>query len=342
MSDPLESWREEKRSAYLYEALSQSEADPVARRLFSQLGREAEAQARLWAAKITGGEPPSPYRPDLRTLAVRLLIRKLGPRPILPMLAAMKIRGLSIFARSVPHPMPASVEEVGLRHAGSGSGGNLRAAVFGVNDGLVSNASLILGIAGATGDGRTIVLSGLAGLLAGAFSMAAGEYVSVRSQRELYEYQIGLEEEELKLYPREEAKELALIYEARGMERAQAEKLADALISDPSKALDALSREELGLNPQDLGSPLAAALFSFFSFAAGALLPLLPFLVGSGARALVGTVAVTAVSLFAVGMTLSLFTGRNALWGGLRMLGIGAFAGAATYSIGKALGVSAG
>lgn len=342
MSDATESWREEMRSAFLYRALAESEPDAAAKRLFAQLGHEAESQAQIWAAKAreTGGDVPSRYAPDLRTLAVRALVRRCGARPIKPMLAAMKIRGLSIFNHANPHPMPATVDEVGRRHATSGSGGNLRAAVFGVSDGLVSNTSLILGVAGATGDNHTIVLSGLAGLLAGAFSMAAGEYISVRSQRELYQYQIGLEAEELKLYPREEAKELALIYEARGMDRAQAEKLADTLIADPTKALDALSREELGLNPADLGSPVSAAVFSFFSFGGGALLPLLSFFIGTGSRALAGTIATAAVALFAIGMLLSLFTGRNAFWGGLRMLAMGALAGTATYTIGRCLGVS--
>ena len=185
------------------------------------------------------------------------------------------------------------------RHRGLKSGGNLRAAVFGVNDGLVSNASLIFGVAGATSDSKMILLSGVAGLLAGAFSMAAGEYVSVRSQREMYEYQIGLERDELGQYPEEEASELAMIYVARGIPEEEAKRMANVILVDPSRALDTLAREELGLNPDELGSPWGAARFSFFSFAAGALLPLLPFLWSAGARSLALSVGLTAASLFA-------------------------------------------
>jgi VIT1/CCC1 family predicted Fe2+/Mn2+ transporter len=231
---------------------------------------------------------------------------------------------------------------VGRRHRGAGQSGTLRAAVFGVNDGLVSNASLIMGVAGATLDAGVIVLSGAAGLLAGAFSMAAGEYVSMRSQREMFEYQIGLERAELDQYPEEEAAELALIFEHKGMSQAEAKEVADKLIADPDRALETLAREELGLNPDELGSPWGAAGFSFLSFATGAVLPLLPFLFLGPARALPVAIGLTATALFGVGATLSLFTGRNAWLGGLRMLGIGAAAGAGTYIIGKALGVTLG
>jgi VIT1/CCC1 family predicted Fe2+/Mn2+ transporter len=253
----------------------------------------------------------------------------------------MKVRGLSVYSHAAPgHPVPTTLEEVGKRHRGVSGGGNLRAAVFGINDGLVSNASLILGVAGASANSSVILLSGVAGLLAGAFSMAAGEYVSVRSQREMFEHQIGLERDELAQYPEEEAEELALIYAARGLSREDALKLAKAVISDPAQALDTLAREELGLNPEDLGSPWGVAIFSFLSFAAGALVPLLPFFALSGGRALVISIGVTALALFAVGAAISLFTGRNALRDGLRMLFIGAAAGALTYGIGKLLGVS--
>ncbi|MFN3594875.1 MAG: VIT1/CCC1 transporter family protein, partial [Thiobacillaceae bacterium] len=221
-------------------------------------------------------------------------------------------------------------------------GGNLRAAVFGVNDGLVSNASLILGVAGAGTEPALIVLSGAAGLLAGALSMAAGEYVSVRAQKEFFEYQIGLEREELKQYPKEEAAELALIYTAKGVPREEAQRMAERLISDPDKALDTLAREELGLNPEELGSPLGAAISSFLAFAVGAAIPLAPYLLLSGETALTGTILVTAVSLFGVGSALSLFTGRPAWQGGLRMLAIGGGAGLLTWLIGRALGVALG
>jgi VIT1/CCC1 family predicted Fe2+/Mn2+ transporter len=170
--------------------------------------------------------------------------------------------------------------------------------------------------------------------------MAAGEYVSVRSQREMYEYQIGLERDELAAYPEEEAHELALIYEARGISMHEAKRMAQTVITDPERALDALAREELGLNPEDLGSPWGAAIFSFVSFAAGGVIPLLPFVFGAGHASLGVAIVLTAIALFGVGATLSLFTGRNAMRSGLRMLAIGAAAGGVTYMVGHLLGVS--
>ncbi|MGH8630745.1 MAG: VIT1/CCC1 transporter family protein [Burkholderiales bacterium] len=341
----LESWKEEKRSAYLYRVVAECERGTAREALFRELANEADNQAQIWAneAKRQGGSAPEAYAPDSRTRVVAWLTRSLGPRAIRGVLAAMKVRGMSLYAAADPrHYVPGAASGMEGRHRGLSGGGNLRAAVFGVNDGLISNASLILGVAGATADGSVIVLSGVAGLLAGAFSMAAGEYVSVRSQREMFEYQIGLEAEELKQYPEEEAGELALIYEARGVARGEARRMADDIIARPEQALDALAREELGLNPDELGSPWSAATFSFLFFAAGALIPLLPFLFAGGDLALATAVALTAVALSAVGATLSLFTGRNALMGGLRMLAIGGVAGALTFAIGKLLGVTLG
>jgi VIT1/CCC1 family predicted Fe2+/Mn2+ transporter len=258
-------------------------------------------------------------------------------------LAAMKVRGMSIYSKSAPgHFMGPAMEGGEHRHRGVESGGNLRAAVFGVNDGLISNTSLIMGVAGASVDNAMVLLTGVAGLVAGAFSMAAGEYVSVRSQREMYEYQIGLEREELDHYPDAEAEELSLIYQARGLAKDEADRMARGIIADPATALTTLAREELGLNPEDLGSPLGAAASSFGSFALGASIPLLPFLLSSGTTALGFCVAASAVALFAVGASLSLFTGRSAALSGLRMLAIGALAGAITFAVGTLLGVSLG
>jgi VIT1/CCC1 family predicted Fe2+/Mn2+ transporter len=255
-------------------------------------------------------------------------------------LAAMKLRGLSVYTAPVAggHAMPTTLSDVGVRHRGS-LGGNLRATVFGVNDGLVSNASLVLGVAGAAAPSSYVLVSGVAGLLAGALSMAAGEYVSVRSQREMYEYQIALEREEIAEYPEEEAEELALIYEARGVALEQAREVSQALLARPEQALDVLSREELGLNPDDLGSPWGAATASFLSFATGAAVPLIPFLVSmAGHRALIATAVLTAIALFAVGLAISLFTGRQAFRGALRMVLIGGGAGAVAFGVGRALG----
>jgi VIT1/CCC1 family predicted Fe2+/Mn2+ transporter len=340
----VDSWYHEKESAWLYRQVADAEADPHKQRLFTQLAAAAEDQAAKWEAASRNTARAATtgrvFQPSMRARIVAGLLRMLGPRAMRSVLTAMKLRGLSVYTVPVAsgHAMPTTLSEVGVRHRG-GLGGNLRATVFGVNDGLVSNASLVLGVAGAAAPGSFVLVSGLAGLLAGALSMAAGEYVSVRSQREMYEYQISLEREEIAEYPEEEAEELALIYEARGVTLAQAREVSQALLARPEQALDVLAREELGLNPDNLGSPWGAAVASFLSFAAGAALPLVPFLVGMSARgALTATAALTAVALFAVGLALSLFTGRQALRGALRMVLIGGGAGAVAFWVGRALG----
>ena len=338
-------WREEKQAAHLYHVVAEVEKSAGTPRasLFVELAGEADKQADIWARLMReAGQPaPPPYTPDTRARVVAALVRRFGARPLRTVLSAMKVRGMSLYTHPMHgHTSQAPGGEMGQRHRGIGSGGNLRAAVFGVNDGLISNASLIMGMAGATSSNALLLLSGAAGLIAGAFSMAAGEYVSVRSQREMFEYQIGLEKEELDHYPEEEAEELALISQARGLPREDAVRLATQLTADPARALDTLAREELGLNPDDLGSPWGAALFSFTAFAIGASVPLLPFLVASGTRSMAIAISLTAIALFGVGATLSLFTGRNAWWSGTRMLSIGVAAGAVTYMIGKMLGVS--
>jgi VIT1/CCC1 family predicted Fe2+/Mn2+ transporter len=272
---------------------------------------------------------------------VARLVRRFGPRSLRGVLAAMKLRGLAIYSASLGtlgHVMPTSATEVGARHRG-GVGGNLRAAVFGVNDGLVSNASLVMGVAAAGVGGAYVLTTGIAGLLAGALSMAAGEYVSVRSQRDMYEYQIALEREEVAEYPQEEAEELALIYQARGVELSQAREMSRALLASPEQALDVLSREELGLNPDDLGSPWGAAAFSFVSFAVGAAVPLVPFAAGlRGGAGISAAAGAALVALAAVGMALSLFTGRSAWRGAMRMIAIGGGAGVVSWLVGRALG----
>ena len=340
--DPRESWFQERQSAWLYRRVAEAERDPPKRKLFESLATAAEEQARTWERMLPDGDGRL-FAPSLRARIVASLLAHIGVRPLRPVLVAMKMRGLSVYDRTSidGHAMPTRVEQVGARHRGGG--GNLRAAVFGVNDGLVSNASLILGVAGAGVEPAYVLTTGVAGLLAGALSMAAGEYVSVRSQREMYEYQIGLEREELAEYPDEEAEELALIYAARGMDVGRARELARELMQDPAHALDTLAREELGLNPDDLGSPWGAALSSFGAFAGGAIIPLLPYLFsGAGGNPVRLAVLLTAGSLFGVGMALSLFTGRGAVLGGLRMMAIGGGAGLTTWLIGRLVGVGLG
>jgi VIT1/CCC1 family predicted Fe2+/Mn2+ transporter len=216
----------------------------------------------------------------------------------------------------------------------------LRAGVFGANDGLVSNTCLVVGVAGAAVEPGVIVLTGIAGLLAGAFSMAAGEFISMLSQREMFEHQIAQEADELKRYPKEEAEELALIYAARGLDKKEARSLAKKLIANPDHALDTLAREELGLNPDDLGSPIGAAISSFIAFSIGASLPLIPFLLHFGGNDVAVAAAISGVALFIIGAILSLFSGKSAFIGGARMLAIGAAAAAATYFIGSLFNVS--
>jgi len=338
----IKNWFEEKQSAWLYRVVTQAEIDPRKITLFAGLADAAESQARIWEKVLekNGGRLP-PFHPSFRARLVAHLIRALGPRSVRPILVAMKVRGMSVY-HGMPvsggHPMPTTVSEVGSRHKGVEAGGNVRAAVFGVNDGLVSNASLIMGVAGATSDLHVVYLSGIAGLLAGAFSMAAGEYVSMRSQRELFEYQIALEREELDEYPLEEQEELALIYNARGLSKEQADEVASELMKDKEQALDTLAREELGLNPADLGSPWGAAWSSFLSFGAGGAVPLLPFLFGNYGGVMMFVIMVTAIALFLVGAALSLFTGKDAWWSGLRMVLIGGGAGLVTFLVGRLLG----
>jgi VIT1/CCC1 family predicted Fe2+/Mn2+ transporter len=230
----------------------------------------------------------------------------------------------------------------GERWHRTAGGGTLRAAVFGVNDGLVSNLSLVMGFAGASADAKFVLLAGLSGLLAGASSMAAGEYVSMKAQRELLERQIELEAAELAVSPEEEVAELALIYRAKGLNKEEAERLAGRLTEDPAVALDTLVREELGLDPTQLGNPIAAASGSFFAFAAGAILPVLPFFFGASTALVILSIALSGAALFGVGAVLSLFTGKGTLFSGGRQLLIGAVAATITFGLGSLIGASTG
>jgi VIT1/CCC1 family predicted Fe2+/Mn2+ transporter len=228
------------------------------------------------------------------------------------------------------------------RH-GSGAGNVLRAAVLGVNDGLVSNASLVMGAAGAAFSSRTLLVTGLAGMLAGACSMAMGEWLSVQSARELYEKQLATEADELAEVPDEEREELILIYQAKGLSHHEAQTVADRVMSNRATALETLGREELGIDPGSLGgSAWAAAGSSFAVFMAGAAVPVAPFFFTGGTRAIALSAVLTAAALFLVGAAITLFTGRSAVGSGLRQLAIGVAAAAITFGLGRLLGVALG
>jgi len=233
----------------------------------------------------------------------------------------------------------------------SGRSGTLRAVIFGVSDGLVSNLALVMGVAGAAntatgsaapgGDEKFIVLAGIAGLLAGAFSMAAGEYISMQSQRELFERQIALERAELEAMPEEEQAEMAALYRSKGFPPDEAEAIAARLFENPERALDTLIREELGLDPGELGSPVGAAAGSFVAFALGAAVPVLPYLLASGSGAFFASIVLSLLALFMVGAAVSLLTGRGFLFSGARQVLIGAAAATVTFAVGSLIGVAA-
>lgn len=359
MEDTLKRWQSEKAAAYLSSAVAMNETDPTRAKLFRDMAASAEAQAGILAKDLT--TVPT-FTPSLRERITAFLSGVLSPRAMRHVLSASKVRGISVYRGAVPpsgvkvapssekaapasekgtdgHPWPTSLEEIGRQHKNYGSG-TLRAGVFGVNDGLVSNTCLVMGVAGAGTSASVILLTGVAGLLAGAFSMGAGEFISMLSQREMFEHQIAQEKDELERYPKAEAEELALIYAARGVPIDEARDMANHLVKNPEKALDVLTREELGLNPDELGSPVGAAISSFLTFSVGASMPLIPFVLGYDRDGILIAGAIAGAALFCVGTALSLFSGRNALFGGARMLVIGSAAAAATYFIGSLFGAS--
>lgn len=339
----IRNWNHERQSAHLYEALAKIETNATYRQLFQSLAEAARQQADHWASLLNRvpSDKPLAYQPNFRVKLVIRLTLLLGIARMKPILAALKVRGLSVYSsRPIPvletHLMPRTVQEVGLRHH-HGVAGSLRPAVFGVNDGIVSTASLIVGMAGAGANSQTILVAGVAGVVAGALSMAAGEYISVRSQKETVEHQLDLEREELNQYPDEEAAELSLIYQARGLSKIDADRLGAQMIQNPEQGLETLAREELGINPHDLGSPVKAGFASLLSFAVGGIIPLFPYFFIGSAPPLNATLAITSCALFGVGAALSLFTGKNSLISGLRMVLLGGGAGALSYALGRAI-----
>jgi vacuolar iron transporter family protein len=346
----------------LYRALASAEKDPARAEIFEKLAKAEERHAARWARLLrTNGSAVPRYSRSWRVSVLGWLSRHFGTQHILSVVRGLESRDQDVYrgqveAAGIPaeerghmrtlramqnkgESRPESIVDLEGWHR-TNYGGSLRAAVFGANDGLVSNFSLVMGIAGANAEPRFVLLAGVAGLLAGASSMAAGEYVSVQSQRELYEQQIAIETEELEMSPEEEREELSLIYQAKGVPREEAEDLATRIVSNPASAIETLAREELGLDPSSLGSPWSAAASSFFAFACGAAIPVIPYFITSGQAAFIASAVVCGSALFLIGGLISLFTGRSFLFSAFRMLGIGALAAGATYFIGKLLGVS--
>lgn len=241
---------------------------------------------------------------------------------------------------SSPTVSGSSLARFEKRHRSVG-GNALRAAVLGGNDGLVSNFSLVMGIAGATGGQKEVLLTGIAGLLAGALSMSLGEWISVQSSKELYENQMQLEMEELETNPEGEEKELALIYFSKGIPEDQAKQMAHEIMSDKDRAHEVLIREELGINKEDLqGSAMEAAVSSFILFAIGAIIPVVPFFFIGGTKAIIISTIMSALGLFLIGASITLFTGKNVWYSGFRQVLFGLLAAAITFGIGKLIGVS--
>ncbi len=216
----------------------------------------------------------------------------------------------------------------------------MRAAIFGINDGLVTNASLVVGVAAADPGRQVVILAGIAGLVAGAVSMAAGEYISMSVQREVFESQISQEGRELRDSPAEEREEVAIMFRAKGLPDADAERIADHVMAEPEVALDLMAREELGLNPDDLGSPWGAASSSFLAFAAGAAVPLLPYIALAGTMAMLASLLLAGVVLTTVGGLTARLSQRPIAFGAGRALLIGALATGVTYVVGRIVGVA--
>jgi vacuolar iron transporter family protein len=357
----LELWADELAGAALYRALAERAGDQR-RDVLLELADAEERHAAHWAKLLAerGITDPKPPRPSFRVRVLSFLARRVGTDAVLPLVLKLEAADAAKYDTIAEAPPSMAAQErahgkavsalvggpAGQRIARAegrhrvGAAGALRAGVFGFNDGLVSNLSLVMGVAGGAGsNSRIVLLAGVAGLVAGAFSMATGEWISVRSQRELYEREIAMERDELAHFPEEEAEELALIFRAKGVDREQADALVKNLMSRPDTALDTLVREELGIDPSELVSPWVAATSSFGTFALGALVPVIPFLVGSGGAALGAAAGAAAVMLLAVGAAISVFTGRPALRNGVRMLVIGALSSAATFGVGKLVGV---
>ncbi len=352
--------------AALYRVLAETEKQPQMIEVYQRLAQSEEKHAAAWEKKLEELKAPIPLRqPSWRARTMIWLAKRFGPQFVLPTIASNEkadsqaydgqpddeahlfsrdekshARMLSMAAHSTGGLPGGSVAQLEGRHRASG-GNALRAAVLGANDGLVSILSLVMGVAGATSSNTNVLIAGLAGLLAGAGSMALGEWLSVQSSRELYENQIKIEAEEIAESPEEEQEELALIYQSKGLPADRARELAAHMMADKGSILDTLAREELGIDPEELGgSAYEAAFTSFFLFAIGAIFPIFPFIFWTGATAIYISLAVSGIGLFIIGAAITLMTGRSVWFSGMRQVLVGLVAAALTYGIGKLIGVS--
>jgi VIT1/CCC1 family predicted Fe2+/Mn2+ transporter len=359
---------DEINSAYLYRVAAELEDDTTTSGIYVRLAETEERHAALWEERLESLEAPVPdRRPLRRTRILAWFARRLGPGVITQLMASTEKAGRTMYddqpeasgtslpadERSHAVILDALREQQGSsgvrgtvlarlegRHQAVG-GNALRAAVLGANDGLVSNTSLVMGVAGASFSGTAVLLSGLAGLLAGAISMALGEWLSVQSSRELHQAQIAVEREEILAMPEAEAEELALIYQAKGMPRDQAERAAREVMADPDSFLDTKVREELGIDPEGLGgSAWEAAIASFILFGLGAIIPVIAFFFLTGGEAILFSLGLSAIGLFGLGALTALVTGTGILRTGVRSLLLGLIAAGVTFGIGTALGAA--
>ncbi len=346
-------------AAAMYRCMAELETDAAKIDLFRRLVDAEMRHASRWAEKL--GLDTANLAPDggLKLRLFRLAARIVGTDRVVPYLLRSEAKEIGAYA-SDPEARDLVREErmharelrqmadglgpvAAIRAEGrhmTGGDGSLRAAVLGVNDGLVSNFSLVMGVAGGTGDADFVLLAGVAGMIAGAFSMAAGEYISMRSQRDIYEHQIAVEEAEIREWPEEEEEELALIYQAKGLSREQSESIAKQIMSNPEAALETMAREELGLDPAQLGSPWGAAISSLLAFVAGAIVPILPYIFDAGGLAFTLSGVAGGAALLVVGWALAKISDKSAIWGALRMFLAGGAAAAVTFGVGHLIGVA--
>jgi VIT1/CCC1 family predicted Fe2+/Mn2+ transporter len=359
----LANWQDEIDSAALYRTIASVEKSAPLAEVYRKLAAQEEAHATFWEGKLREmGHSVPPRKVGWRTRVLGWLAKHIGPAFVLPSINNMEQadsfsydhqpeaagttmpseeRSHARLLRTISSGMEGSdIAQMEGRHRAS-SGNALRAAVLGANDGLLSNFSLVMGVAGAQLNNVAILITGLAGLLAGAGSMAMGEWVSVQSSRELYTRQIRIEEMELEEIPEEEEEELALIYQAKGMPEKDARAMAARLMKDKPTALDTLSREELGIDPKELGgSAWEAAIASFVLFALGAIVPVTPFFFLSGITAVIVSAIASALALFGIGALITVLTGKSVLFSGGRQVLIGIAAAALTFILGRLLGVA--